>query len=421
MSKPLGHKFTVLKQLLDLIPAYLVSTLAREYGVDKVSRKITPWSHVVALLYTQLSHALSLNDVCDALRYHGSALATLRGAVPPSRNGLSHANRSRNAGMAEALFWKVLDYLRSIRPGFGTARAYCAFPRRFKRIINAKSFRVADSTTIKLVADCLDWAKHRRRKAAAKCHMLLDLQTFLPRFAVVKSAASSDPKVAPQLCAGLRSGEIVVFDKAYVDFAHLWELHERGIFWVTRAKNNMSSRVLKQLPNGGRILKDSLVRLTVVKTRGQYHDRPLRKIDAVVTVDGKDVEMTFLTNNTEWAAASICDIYKSRWGIEVFFKELKQTLQLADFLGHNENAVRWQVWTALLAYILLRFLAHLSGWQGSFSRLFTTVRGVLWSRYDLDKLLTFCGTAPDPPPMRASPEQLYLPGFMRYAMGQQMV
>ena len=134
------------------------------------SRSFTPWSHVVTLLFAQLSHAPSLNDVCDTLRNHSGVLTTLRRASPPSRNGLSHANRERNADTAESLFCGVLDYLQRRWPRFGMGRAYCGFPRRFRRITN-----LVGSTTIRLVANCLDWAKHRRRKAAAKCHMRLDL------------------------------------------------------------------------------------------------------------------------------------------------------------------------------------------------------------------------------------------------------
>lgn len=142
---------------------------------------------------------------------------------------------------------------------------------------------------------------------------------MLPRFVIAGSAAESDPIGARELCAGLGKGEIVVFDKACLDFAHLFELLVRGVF----------------------------------------------------------CEMEFLTNNFDWSAASICDLYKSRWQIEVFFKQIKQTLQLCDFLGNSANAVRWQVWTALLMYVLLRFKAFLSGWDKSFTRLFTILRGVL--------------------------------------------
>ena len=404
--KPAKSTMTVLKQVVDLIPAYLVPKLARKHGVDKKSRSFTPWSHVVSLVHAQLAHSLSLNDVCDDLRTHSGALSTLRGATPPSRNGLSHASRTRNADMAEELFWKTLGHLQSQAPAFGMGRKYVGFPRRFKRVIN-----VVDSTTIKLVANCMDWAKHRRRKAAAKCHMRLDLQTFLPRFALVKAASTHDSTEAAELCADIRAGEVVVFDKAYVDFAHLYRLSKRDVFWVTRAKDNMAYEIVGQrTAPSGPILLDATIRLTVDKSR-RDHPELMRLIVAVVEVGGKETVMTFLTNNLEWAPSSICDLYKARWGIEVFFKQIKQTLQLADFLGHNEDAIRWQVWTALLTYVLLRFIAFQSGWTRSFSRLFTVLRAVLWDRLNMYSVLASCGTAPGSPPLHATPGQAYLPGF----------
>ena len=403
---PTRSKFTIFQQVMKQIPAYLVNKLAKKHGVDQECRTFSPWSHVTAMSYAQFSHALSLNDVCDTLSHHNSALETVRGAKPPSRNGLSHANRERNAAMAEDLFWETLSSLQSEHPDFGMGRKYCGFPRKFKRVIN-----VVDSTTIQLVANCMDWARHRRRKAAAKCHMRLDLQTFLPRFAIVKSAGSHDAKEARPLCAAMQAGEIVLFDKAYVDFEHLHDLHQREIFWVTRAKDNMVYEIIKKNECSGNIRKDILVRLKGV-SQDKYPE-PVRLIVADVEIDGELVEMTFISNNTEWAANSICDLYKGRWGVEVFFKQMKQTLQLADFLGHNENAIRWQIWTALLTYVLLRFISYMSHWKGSFARLFTAIRGVLWNRFDLWSILEYCcGTAKDPPRMCAQPEQLYIPGFV---------
>ena len=413
--RPSRHQFTVQKQIVDLVPPNLVPKLARKYEVDKQSRKFTPWSHVNTMLSAQLSHALSLNDVCDTLRNHAGSLSTMRNAQPPSRNGLSHANRERNADMAEELFWKTLENIQRQSPGFGMGRKYIGLPRRFKRMIN-----VVDSTTIRLVANCMDWAKHRRRKAAAKCHMRLDLQTFLPRFAIVKAADTHDSTEAAELCADIRAGEIVIFDRAYIDFEHLYRLRNRGVFWVTRAKENMAYEIVGQHNSPYKnILLDASIRLSGVNTKEDYPEL-LRMIVAVVEVDGKETIMTFLTNNKEWAPSSICDLYEARWGIEVFFKQIKQTLKLADFLGHNENAVRWQIWTALLTYILLRFIAFLSGWNKSFARLFTTLRGVLWSRLDMYSVLYCCGTAPDPPPMRAAPSQAYFPGFAENPMGQHL-
>lgn len=404
--EPTRHKFTILKQVMEKIPSYLVSTLARKHGCDKRSRSFTPWSHVVTMVYAHLAHSLGLNDISDTLRNHSGALATVRGATAPSRNGLSHANKVRKADMAEDLFWETLSEIQKVYPQFGMGRKYCGFPARFKRIIN-----VIDSTTIKLVAHCMDWAKHRRRKAAAKCHMRLDLQTFLPRFAVVKTAGTHDSREARNLCAAIRSGEIVVFDKAYIDFIHLRELTERGIFWVSRAKDNMSFRVIKRNRHRGNVLKDHLIRLKGSKSLNDYPEL-LRMVTARVEVDGEIVVLTFLTNNMEWSSLSICDLYKGRWGIEVFFKQIKQTLQLGDFLGYSENAVRWQVWTALLTYVILRLIAYIGKWKESFARLFTVIRGVLWSRYDLLSLLDgCCGTANIQPRMILSVEQLYLPGL----------
>ncbi len=414
--KPTRHKFTILKQVMEIIPSYLVSKLARKHGVDKQSRSFSPWSHVVSMVFAQLSHALSLHDICDTLRNNAGALFSVRGATPPSHNGLSHANRIRNADMAQDLFWSTLDHLKTQHPCFGKERRYSGLPRRFKRLIH-----LVDSTTIQLIAKSIDWAQHRRRKAASKCHMRLDAQTFLPRFALVKSANTHDSTEAFELCSGIRSGEVVVFDKAYIDFAHLHTLTTRGVFWVTPAKENMVYRIVRQRSVTNRsIYMDAEIVLKTKKSRTEYPQR-LRLIVAEVEVEGVKVIKQFICNNLQWAASSISDLYKCRWGIEVFFKQLKQTLQLSDFLGYNETAVRWQIWMALLTYVILRFIAYISKWKGSFARLFTVLRGVLWSRFHMESVLKLCyGTAKRRIRMCAQPQQLYLPGFELFHVGQHM-
>ena len=384
-----------------------MAKLARETGVETMARTFSAWSHVVAMLYAQLTHAIGLNDVCDALRHHVGWLARIRGATPPSRNGLSHAGKQRDATLAEQLFWRVLEHLQTVQPAFGTGRRFRGLTGRFKRVVH-----VVDSTTIQLIASCLDWAKHRRRKAAAKCHLRLDLHSLLPRFAIVDTARDNDDARAREVCAGIRAGEIVLFDRAYVDFAHLFGLLVRGVFWVTRTKANLRFRVVKKRLRrpAGKILRDDEVVLINPKSRGEYPNR-LRRVTALVEVDGQETVMEFLTNNFAWAPATVADLYRCRWQIEVFFKQIKQTLQLCDFLGNSANAVRWQVWTALLLYVLLRFQAFLHGWPHSFTRLFTLLRGVVWDRFDLAGLLDFYGTAGGAWRMRAQPEQEYLPGF----------
>ena len=384
-----------------------VPNLAKEYEVDGHCRTYTEWSHVVTMVAAQLTHAIGLNDVCDNLQMHKATLSTIRGATPPSRNNLSHANKIRSSDMAEALYWRMLEHLQTVSPEFGKGRCR-GYLKRFKASIHA-----VDSTTIQLVANCMDWAKHRRRKAAAKCHLRLNLQSFLPGCAVIDTAKHHDTKKAWALCAALEGGEIVIFDKAYVDFVHLADLHTRGVWWVTRAKDNMRYKVVRKLKttDNPRILSDEVIRLTVEKTQAQY-PYELRRVRALIEVDGKDVEMVFITNNVAWSATSVTELYRCRWDIEVFFKEIKQTLQLADFLGQSANAVRWQVWMGLLVHLLLRYMSFQHSWAHSFTRMFTVIRSALWNRWCLFSLLRSYGTAGGHFRMLARPEQAYLPGFV---------
>lgn len=404
---PAGHRYTVLKQLCNLIPPGMVNDVAEEFGVDDKSRTFTPWSHTVALMEAQLTHAIGLNDVCDGLRMNAGILSTIRGATPPSRNNLSHANRVRDCRMAEALYWRMMDHLMNQTPSFARRQVRRGFLRRFHKMIHA-----VDSTTIQLVANAMDWAKHRRRKAAAKCHLRLNLQTFLPACAIIDTAKDSDCRRAREICAALESGEIVVFDKAYAVFGHLYDLTGRGVWWVTRARDNLQCRTVERLKttDNPRIVSDEIIELTVAHSQRAYPQR-LRRVVALVEVDGKDMELTFLTNNLTWSAWTVAELYRCRWEIEVFFKEIKQTLQLADFLGHNANAVRWQIWIGLLVHLLMRYLAHLHSWAHSFTRLFTVLRASLWRRWNLNALLDDYGTAKPPGRLRAAPEQAYLPGF----------
>jgi len=396
-NKPATSKFSVLRQICNYIPTHLTSKLARETGVDSKARSYSPWSHVVTMLYAHLTHAIGLNDVCDSMRLHSGPLASVRAATPPSRNGLSNANKVRSAKMPEKLFWSTLEHLKGLCPQFAGGK----LPRPLRRF--RRSIQIIDSTTIELVANCMDWAKHRRRKAAAKTHMRLDLESLLPRFAIVDTAKHNDNLRARELCAGLKDGEIVIFDRAYNDWDHLHELGQRGVWWVGREKKGTVYDLLDRREVSGKVLVDELIMLG-----GRIE---ARRIVALVEVDGQVREMTFLTNHLTWSATMICELYKARWQIEVFFKQIKQTLKLGDFLGNSANAVRWQVWTALLVYVLLRFMSFRSQWAHSFTRLFTIIRATLWSRYDLVALLKSYGTADGHFRNLAQPEQAYFIGF----------
>lgn len=390
-------KITVLGQLCKLIPTHVVGSLAKEHGAEKKSRTFSYWSHVVALIYAKIGHAFGLNDLCDALQMHSGPLSAIRGATPPHRNTLSHANRERPSEIAEGLFWKTLEHLRQQSPGF-TGRRLSGRLRKFKAAIH-----LMDSTTIELAAHCMPWAQHRRRKAAAKAHVRLDFQSLLPGYVVVDTARQSDASRARELCAGLKAGEIAVFDRAYVDLKHLKDLSDRGVVWVTRWKEGLVYDLVevKEVPTNGKILADEWVVLN--------NGLSARRIRALVEVDGQEREMVFLTNQLEWAASTVVALYKARWEIEVFFKQLKQTLKLCDLIGYSANGIRWQIWIALLVHMLVRYLAWAHGWSHSFVRLFALVRSQLWQTLDFPEMMKRCGTAGGSYRNLAQPEQGYFP------------
>lgn len=401
-TTPTRANVVVLKQMLNLIPLGMINRIARETGVEDKSRSFTPTSHLAAMLFAQLSRAMGLNDVCDWLRLKAPVLARF-GVTPPSRNGLSNANRERDALFAEKLFWSLLGDLQHGCPSFATGKKGKGLLRRFKVRIHA-----VDSTVMQLAANCMDWARHRRRKAAAKMHLRLDLHSFLPSFAIVDTAGEHDNKRAREVCASILSGEIVIFDKAYIDLLHLAELDERAVFWVTRAKDNMKYRVLKNLSKPqGNIIRDQRISL-----QGKHKGMIMRRVEAWVEVDGEWRIMVFITNNFDWSPQSVCDLYRRRWDIEVFFKQVKQSLKLGSFLGHNANAVKWQVYTALMVYVLLRYMAHLSQWGHSFTRLFAVVRSTVWERIELLALLKSYGKASDRFRVLGALNQAWLPGFV---------
>jgi hypothetical protein len=403
-NNPTRSQFTILRQICNLIPGQAVREAAARSGAQDKARSFTPWSHVVSMLFGQLAHSFGLNDLCDCLQLHSGELLKVRSAQAPSRNGLSHANRHRPAQMAEELFWAVKAHLGQQSPGFITGRRHGpAF--RFKVPIH-----IVDATVMELVANCMDWAKHRRRKAAAKTHLRLNFQSLLPGFVAIDTAAQHEVRRARELCAGIQSGEIALFDKGYVDFEHLRDLDKRGVFWVTRAKDNLAYDVVEKMPQSKdlKIVQDEMI---VLRNPQLTAPELMRRIEAWVELDGKERVLVFLTNNLQWSPRSVADLYRCRWEIEVFFKQVKQDLQLADFLGYSANAVRWQVWMALLTYLLLRYLAFISRWSHRFTRLFAILRGVLWSKLELGDLLQCYGTARVPLRSRAQPEQAYFAGF----------
>ena len=219
-----------------------------------------------------------------------AALRVARGHATDPQQFVSR-QQGRAAALTEELFWAVFQHFGELAPRFVSGKAGKRLARRFTRTIHS-----VDSATIQLVANCLDWAKHRRRKAAAQWHRRLDLQSFRPRFALVPTDGDADAKRVGEVCAGVPAGEIVLFDKAYLDYEHLLDLERRQVLWVTRAKDNLQFEVLKSLPvaAGGKIVADELVGVKNAASQKAYPG--LRRwVTAWVEVDGKERLLVFLT------------------------------------------------------------------------------------------------------------------------------
>ena len=405
------ERLTVLGQFCKLIPKYSlasVSAALKKEGIKISARTFSAWSHIVSMIYCHMAHCISLNDICDGLQNFKGHLNDIRNATAPHRNTLSHANRTRDIALIKKLFWKTVEHYQQTHPKFFTqgGRSYFRLPRRFKRAI-----RAVDSTTIELIAKCMDWAKHRKHKAAAKVHVALDLISFIPIRIITDSANHHDGSYMSELCGNMKSGDIAVMDRAYVDYRQLNTLTENGVFWVTRSKANMKVKVVKELNKGRKniplegmavhypvILKDEEVVLTGKASHKRY-PRSFRHVEAkVLDSNGKEITVSFLSNNMEWAASSICDLYRSRWGIETFFKEIKQTLQIRTFVGFSRNAIEWQIWSALLTYLLMRIMSFLSNWKRDFKHFFTLMKGALWAKRTVRVIVSRYGTAGESPP-----------------------
>ena len=352
----------------------------------------------MTLVTVQLSKQESLNGICDiakAIEYEWNRA----GLALPHRNTLSNANTKRDPKMAEDVFWKLLEHFKGISPDFISEK----FDGFLSRMKNHKIF-LLDSSTIQLTLDCFDWARHRRQKAAAKLHMTLELASRLPSFAVVEDAAHHDSTRASVCTEQLVQGDILVADRAYLDFTFLNELAKRDVFFVIRKKTSTLFKVVESLKPScapdlrkhcTQILADEKVQPAGSKTSAAYtaSGGMLRLVKALVEVRGEMREMVFLTNNFSWSGRTIAELYRARWGIETFFKEIKQTCQIHDFIGYSENAVKWQVWAGLIGHLLLRYIRYLAKWKHSFSRLAGVVRGSLWLKKKLLSLLELYGTA----------------------------
>ncbi len=383
------NKFcSIFSQLLQLFPRNEFHQAVKKTRAERHARGFTCWGQFLAMLFCQLGRAHSLREITNGLRSCEGKLKHL-GITAPSHSTLAYANEHRPWELYQMIFLQLLGR--------------CQSEGRGKKKFRFKNKLVSmDSSLIDLSVTLFDWARFRRTKGAVKLHLLLDHDGYLPSFAVITEGKVADVKIARDF--RFDPGTIVVDDRGYNDYGLFGRWTAQGVFFVTRMKDNALYEVIgeRQLPENRNILKDELIELRGIKAIEKC-PHPLRRIEAYDRETGE--VFVFLTNNLELGATTIVAIYKDRWQIEIFFKALKQYLKIKTFVGTSANAVRIQIWTALIAILILRFLQLRSQFKWSLSNLVALLRMNLFTHRDLWAWLNHPFNV-DPVPYE--PEQLYL-------------
>jgi hypothetical protein len=382
---------SLFNQLLHHFPRTEFGALVKQTKAERHARGFTCWAQFVAMLFCHLAHADSLRLICNGLSCCLGKLKHLGISEAPSKSNLSYANQRRPAALFQELFWKTVERFRS-QSMLGPTQK----PFRFKNKLLS-----LDSTTISLCLSLFPWADFKKVKGGVKAHVLLDHDDYMPQFIRFTTASHPDVKTAHAL--PLQRGSIIAMDRAYIDY-DLWaKWTTQGVYFVTRPRHDLHIEVIEDrpVPKNRNILRDQLISLSSVQGQREC-PFPLRRIE-VWNPELQEI-IVLLTNHLSFGASTIADIYRQRWQIEVFFKTLKQNLKIKTFVGTSENALLIQIWTALIAMLLLRWLHFLSKRNWSCSNLAYLLRMNLFTYRDLE------GWLKDPigtPPLAPQQLQLY--------------
>lgn len=361
-----------------------------QHGAEKGAKGFSCWDQFVAMEFCQLGAANSLREIHGGLATAMGKLVHLGLSKAPAHSTLAYANEHRPWQLYETVFGDI----------FIRCQGLADTKRRIFRFKNP--LKSLDATVIDLCLKVFNWAHFRRAKGAIKLHLQLDHRGYLPCWAVVTEGKTHEVKVAQTL--SFEPGTIVAIDRGYVDFAMFARWTANGVFFVTRAKENMDYEVVERKGSSlqSKMLRDEVIRLTGPKTKENYPET-LRRI--VVWDEENKREIVLLTNIVKFAASTVASIYKERWQIELFFKAIKQNLKIKTFVGTTQNAVKTQIWTALIAILLLKFLQLKSTWTWSLSNLAAMLR---FNLLTYRNLWMWLDSPYQVPVVEPGPEQLYL-------------
>jgi hypothetical protein len=356
---------SIFSQMLHLFSRHEFERVVAEHRAERHARGFTCWGQFVAMLFCHLGRAQSLREICGGLAASEGKLRHLGLPEAPSRSTLAYANQHRPWQLYRGVFYQLLGRCREVAGGHGF---------RFKNKLLS-----LDATLIELCATVFDWAQYRRTKGAVKLHLLLDHQGLLPSYALITEGRVHESRIAATLC--FDPGTIVVFDRGYNDYDWFAVLDQQCVFFVTRMKDNTDYSVLERrpVPERGPVQRDEIVFL--YKLARADRDLFLRRIE--VWDEAQQRTLVFLTNHRHFAASTIAAIYKQRWQIELLFKALKQNLRIKTFVGTSANALQIQIWTALIAMLLLKYLQLRARFSWSLSNLAALLRQQLFVYRDL--------------------------------------
>lgn len=371
---------SMFSQILKLIPRLEFESLVKATGAQYRSKGLSSWTQLVAMLFCQLGRAHSLREIEGGLKSCEGKLVHL-GIEAPVRSSLSYANAHRPWELFEQVFHALYAKVRGAFPG--------------KRKFRFKNKLVSlDASTIELCMSMYDWAKYGRTKGAVKLHLVLDHDGYLPSFALITEGKVADVKAAHRI--EFAPGTIVVQDRGYTDYELYARWTERGVYFVSRLRDNSVYEVVEEraLALGSGVLRDQIIRLSSAHGTARC-PHLLRRVEVQREDTGQ--LLVFVTNHHRLAARTVSAIYKDRWQIELFFKALKQNLKIKTFVGTSANAVHTQIWTALIAMLLLRYLQFSSRYGWSLSNLVALLRMNLFTHRDLMTWLNHPFTTPPGP------------------------
>ena len=379
---------TLFAQAIGKLPKECIRKIIREEKTDKHSKGYDTWSQFISMMFCQFSGCDSVRDISNGLNSANGNLNHLGICRAPSKSTVAYQNAKRDSGVFRRIFYALLAH-------FGQQTIWQRTKFRFKMPI-----KLLDSSTITLTMSLYEWAHYTTKKGAVKMHTLLDYDSLLPEFVNITDGKCGDNRGALDIPVSPHS--VVVADRGYCDFSLLDYWDSRNVFFVVRHRDNLLYSQIEErlLPEtrAQNVLIDEIIELTGEQTKKKY-TKPLRRI--AVWNDKHGYVVQLLTNNFKLSASTIAQLYKARWMIEIFFRNIKQLLKIKSFIGTSRNAVETQIWTALSTMLLLCLLKHIAKYKWGLANLVVSLRLNTFTKIELKKWLNEPFT---PPPELAGEE-----------------